>query len=84
MSLRCCTPTAYDGASRTVVHGPLCDRVEEPLTPAEMAEWRSHPVANKGSHLRVVEPMPYGTYRWPRRRARSERWFIGMDDKAVD
>lgn len=80
--LACCQPTAYDGASRTVVHGPLCDKVEEPLSAAEMAEWIGHPVSRKPVLRVVTPPVPTTRTRPPRRRP--EKWFVGITPELED
>jgi len=81
MSLPCCRPTAYDGGSQTVVHSLLCDKADQPLTPAEYAEWRGHPLTYKASHLKVVDaPTPPVAERRKRRPLRREWWNLGFRD----
>jgi len=74
--LPCCIPTAYDGLSQTIVHSQTCATPEVVLTPAEMAQWRNHPMTYKGSHLKVVDartPTPTGWRGW---------WNVGFRDPA--
>lgn len=80
--LPCCIPTAIYPGSGTVGHGPLCDKAEIPLTPAEYAEWRGHPIVYKGSHLRVVDAPVRAKVTRKRKPLHREWWNVGFRDPA--
>ena len=73
--LKCCQPIGFDGSSLTRVHGPLCDRADEPLSASENAEYVArlqHPAKGTRVPLRVVERPYNGSPRW---RGMREWWY---------
>ena len=74
--LSCCKPIGYDGASQTLVHGPLCDRFDEPLSAGEYAEYRSR-LAHPAKGTRVPPRLVERTYVGEPRRGRNYAVHVG-------
>lgn len=53
--LECCRPTAYDGSSQTLVHGPTCSTPDQLLSDEEFARWRADGRARASAFNRDAE-----------------------------
>lgn len=72
--LDCCTPTSYSGGgAASLVHGPTCERAEQPLSTEERAEWTAKVLHPAGKERLPKGAIPLNT---PGGRAAFVTWLF--------